>query len=210
RRLRNVPALLIVTYRNDGFVAGDPLRAALGDLATQRTTRRVDLARLSEAAVASMAAGSVLAPAELFRLTGGNPFFVAEVIEAGTGEIPQSARDAVQARIASLSDDARTIVQTAALIGTRIDPGLLDAVSSPNERVLDEIIAAGVLVSDGDVLRFRHEITRVAVGEEVPAHRRRPVHERLLAALQASGCTDDARLAHHAEGSDDRAAVLRF
>lgn len=210
RRMRYVPALLLVTYRNDGLAPDDPLRTALGDLAMQRTTRRVDLACLSEAAVASMAAGGGLAPGELFRLTGGNPFFVTEVIEAGPGEIPQSARDAVQARIASLSDDARTIVQTAALIGTWVDPGLLDAVSSPSDRALDEIVAAGVLVSDGDALRFRHEITRVAVGQQVPAHRRRPVHERLLAALQASGCTDDARMAHHAEGSDDRAAVLRF
>ena len=39
--------LLVVTYRDEGLVAGDPLRVALGDLATQRPTRRVDLAPLS-------------------------------------------------------------------------------------------------------------------------------------------------------------------
>jgi DNA-binding CsgD family transcriptional regulator/tetratricopeptide (TPR) repeat protein len=210
RRMREVSALLLITYRDDGLAPDDPLRAVLGDLAMQRTTRRVEVAPLSEGAVAIMAAGSAVAPGELFHLTGGNPFFVTEVVQAGTGEIPPSARDAVHARIASLSEGARTIVQTAALIGTRVDPRLLDAVSSPSERVLDEIVAAGVLVSDRDALRFRHEITRVAVERQVPAHRRRPTHERLLAALQASGCKDDARLAHHAEGSDDHAAVLRF
>jgi DNA-binding CsgD family transcriptional regulator/tetratricopeptide (TPR) repeat protein len=209
RRMREIAVVILVTYRDDGLAPDDPLRAVLGDLATQRTTRRVSVAPLSESAVAIIAAGTAVSPAELFRLTGGNPFFVTEVVQAGTNEIPPSARDAVQARIAPLSDDARSVVQVAALIGTRVDPRLLDTVASPSERVLDELVASGVLVSDLDTLRFRHEITRVAVEQQVPAHRRRPIHERLLAALQASACEDDARLAHHAEGADDRAAVLR-
>jgi DNA-binding CsgD family transcriptional regulator len=62
-----------------------------------------------------------------------------------------------------------------------------------------------VLVSDPQSLRFRHEITRLAVEQEVPAHRRRPIQAGILAALVAAGCEDDARLAHHAEGAaDDR------
>src|SRR5215472_16182163 len=57
RRLRDAPALLIATYRDDGLAAGDPLRMALGDLATQRSTRRIDLAPLSAGAVRVLAEG---------------------------------------------------------------------------------------------------------------------------------------------------------
>ena len=56
RRVRNAAMLLIVTYRDDGSVASDPLRLALGELARQRTTRRVALAPLSAAAVRILAA----------------------------------------------------------------------------------------------------------------------------------------------------------
>ena len=55
RRLRDAPVLLIATYRDDGLAADDPLRVALGDLATQRPTRRVTLAPLSADAVQILA-----------------------------------------------------------------------------------------------------------------------------------------------------------
>jgi len=67
RRIRTAPVLLIVTYRDDTLTATDPLRLALGEIASQRSTRRVGLAPLSAAAVQVMAAGSEVEPAELFR-----------------------------------------------------------------------------------------------------------------------------------------------
>jgi len=210
RRVRDVSLLIIATYRDDGLTPGDPLRIVLGDLATQRTTRRVSVAPLSEQAVAELAVDSGLEPAELYRLTGGNPFFVTEVVRSGSGRIPPSARDAVLARVAQLSDAARDAVQGAALIGTQVDATLLDAVCGASPIVLDELVSSGVLVSDVQSLRFRHEITRLAVEEEVPAHRRQPIHGGILAALMAAGCEDDARLAHHAEGADDRDRTIAF
>jgi predicted ATPase len=41
RRIRFVPALLVVTYRDEGLTAGEPLRQALGELANQRSTSRL-------------------------------------------------------------------------------------------------------------------------------------------------------------------------
>jgi predicted ATPase len=56
RRIRDAAVLLIATYRDDGLAADDPLRVALGDLATQRSTRRIGLAPLSADAVRVLAA----------------------------------------------------------------------------------------------------------------------------------------------------------
>src|SRR5262249_51137277 len=63
RRLRDAPVLLIATYRDDGLAADDPLRMTIGDLATQRSTRRMQLPPLSRGAVTELAAGSGLDPA---------------------------------------------------------------------------------------------------------------------------------------------------
>ena len=57
RRIRDATVLLIVTYRDDGLSATDPLRLALGDLATQRSDRRIGLAPLSADAVGVLAGG---------------------------------------------------------------------------------------------------------------------------------------------------------
>jgi len=89
RRLRDAPVLLIATYRGEDLAAGDPLRAALGEIARQRSARRVDLAPLSAEAVRVLAGGTDLDAAELYRLTAGNPFYVTEVVAAGLGHGPR-------------------------------------------------------------------------------------------------------------------------
>jgi uncharacterized membrane protein len=97
RRIKNASVLLIATYREEDLAAGDLLRAALGELARQRSTRRVELGPLSPGAVRELAGPTGLDAAELHRLTGGNPFYVMAVIAAGVTEIPPAARDAVLA-----------------------------------------------------------------------------------------------------------------
>ena len=210
RHIRDVSVLVIVTYRDDGLTPRDPLRILLGDVATHRITRRLAVPPLSEHAVAVLAADSELDPAELYRLTSGNPFFLTEIMNAPRDHIPPSARDAVLARVAGLTEDARRTVEAAALIGTHIDADLLASVAATTHDVLDELVDSGVLISDHASLRFRHEITRLAVQQDIPGHRNRPIHAQVLAALLAAGCVEDARLAYHAEGAADDASVLRF
>jgi DNA-binding CsgD family transcriptional regulator/tetratricopeptide (TPR) repeat protein len=210
RRVRNAAMLLIVTYRDDGSVASDPLRLALGELARQRTTRRIVLAPLSADAVRVLAAGSGLEAAALFRLTGGNPFYVCEVVQAGMGEVPASARDAVLARVLGLSRESRDLLDIAALIGARVELRLLESVGSCPPLAIDELTASGLLAGDGGWLKFRHEIARLTIEQAIAAQRRGAVHARILAALQAQGCDDDARMAFHAEATADGRAVLRY
>ena len=209
RRLRDSGVLLIVTYRDDALAADDPLRVVLGDLATQRYTRRIGLATLTARAVGLLAAGSELTAAELYRLTGGNPFFVTEVLRAGTGEVPASARDAVLARAARLSGGSREVLDVAALSGTRVEVRFLESVTGCPVSAVDELVASGLLVGDGAWLRFRHEIAHLAVAQAVPAHRGQAIHRLILAALGSVEWADDARLAFHAEAAGDGAAVLR-
>ena len=207
-RLRNSPTLVVATYRDDGLAADHPLRVTLGELSSQRATRRIDLAPLSRAAVATLADGSDIAPGDLYALTGGNPFLVTEVIDAGVADVPRSARDAVLARVARLSPQARAVLESAAVIGMRIDVDVLQRVAETDPAAIDECLTAGALVSDLTAFRFRHEIARRTVEESIPAHRRAELHRRTFIALVATACSDDARLAHHAEGANDGDAVL--
>lgn len=214
RRVRNAPVLLIYTYRDDELGPVHPLRVALGQLASSRSVRRVALAALSEAAVRELASGSEIDPAALWRLSCGNPFFVTEVLRSGSSDVPASARDAVLAKLARLRPSARRAAEAAALLGSHIEADLLDAVAAPDALDLDELVTCGLLVSDRGELRFRHEIVRLAVERETAAHRRKQLHQRALTALQAESGEqaggDEARLAYHADGAEDVAAVLRF
>lgn len=207
RRVRELPALVIVTFRDD-----EPrprLLDVLGQLAVQRSTRRVDVPSLSLHAVAELAGRRPVDPAALHAATGGNPFFVTEVLRAGAPDgLPTSVRDLVLARAARLGPDAREVLDAASLIGRNVPPALLARVADASPRDLDEMLTCGIVRADGDGFAFRHELARRAIDEAVPPHRRRALHREILAALVEAGTSDAARLAFHAEDADDPAATL--
>jgi DNA-binding CsgD family transcriptional regulator/tetratricopeptide (TPR) repeat protein len=208
RRLKGTKALVIATYRDEGLAPGHPLRLALGDLAG--AVRRVLLRPLSADAVRQLSAGGELDPARLYELTGGNPFFVTEVLAAGMHEVPHAARDAVLARAARLSAAPRELLDFAALLGARFDLLAIESLEPGAAGLVDEVLASGLLAEDGLRVRFRHEMARLAVEQAIPAHRRQALHARIMAGLTALGWADDARMAFHAEGAGNNQAVLRY
>jgi DNA-binding CsgD family transcriptional regulator/tetratricopeptide (TPR) repeat protein len=210
RRLRAVRTLVVATYRDDGLAENRALRETLGQASSQRSTRRIALPPLTAAAVVVLSDGTGHEPAAVQALTAGNPFFVSEVLRAQPGELPASARDAVLARVARLSPAGREVIEAAALIGERVEPDLLRAVTAADTAALDEPVAAGLLVTDATMLWFRHEIARRAVEQEVGPHRAALVHGLILSSLEAGGVMDDSRLAHHAEGARDGPATIRY
>jgi ATP/maltotriose-dependent transcriptional regulator MalT len=212
RRIRQVPALLLLTYRDDELGPRHPLRIVLGDHATSGAVRRIALPPLSVAAVRSLAGERRLDAEALHRSTGGNPFFVTEALASRDGGIPATVRDAVLARAARLSPPARAALETAAVIGAQVEPWLLAAVVAEAPAVAEECIDIGMLQSQGELLGFRHELARQAILDTLGAPRRRELHAMVLAALTAApaGPRDLARLAHHGEGAADGAAVLTY
>ncbi|MGH2869177.1 MAG: hypothetical protein ACRDNK_16655, partial [Solirubrobacteraceae bacterium] len=191
--------VLVVTYRDDEVAANPELARLLGDLATNPSVRRVQLHPLSEAAVRELAEPAGVDPARLSRMTGGNPFLVVEAIAAG-GRLPASVRDATLARASRLAPAAREAVGAAAVIGQRVAPWLLEAVAPGSANAIEEALDRGVMVADGPVLGFRHELIREAIESLLSPPRRAQLHGRVVAALtEQDGPVDPARLAHHAE-----------
>jgi hypothetical protein len=140
---------LLASYRDDEIAADHPLRLVLGDLATQRATRRMRLPPLSVEAVRELVEPRDVDAAELHRITGGNPFYVSEIIEAGWPSVPPTVRDAVGARLARASAGTRRAVESAAVIGARVEPSLLAWVLADARTSADECIATGILIPDG-------------------------------------------------------------
>ena len=212
RRVQTLPALVVATYRDDEVDSMHPLRMVLGELATYEGVCRLRLVPLSKQAVAEMASPEGIDPDELYRRTGGNPFFVTEVLATGSGAIPQTVQDAVLARVSRLSSSARNLVEAVAIMPSGAEVWLLESLGVDAVDSLDECLATGVLGSFPGGVAFRHEIARLAVDATIPSHRRSALHAGALAALSASpsGAQDMTRLAHHAEGARDVHAVLEF
>src|SRR4051794_13984582 len=211
RRIESVPALVVATYRDDGLQRGHPLRLALGEM-PREATDRVRLRPLSLEAVTALAGTAAVDAAELHRRTGGNAFYVTEVVAAdGGGEIPDTVREAVLARVARLPPDARAVLGAVAIVPLHAELWLLEALAGGGLDGLDACLRSGMLRADGDAVAFRHEIARVAVEDALAPHERARLHRRALDALAGAGTGrgDLARLAHHADSAGDPDAVLR-
>ena len=212
RRLSALPALIVVSYRDDELDRAHPLRTVLGELVTSSALTRIAVAPLSAAGVGQLAAGHPVDPEELYRRTSGNPFFVSEVLAAPGTDIPRSVRDAVFARLAGLSEEAAMVIEAASLMAPPIELELLEAVVGDAAAMLGECLASGVLVEAHSGVAFRHELARIAVADSLVRPRRLAIHRAALQALLAARSTekDEAHLAHHAEGAGDVAAVLEL
>ncbi|HLB76583.1 MAG TPA: AAA family ATPase, partial [Candidatus Dormibacteraeota bacterium] len=212
RRAGGVRTLVIATYRSDELGPAHPLRILLGDLATQAAVRRMELAPLSPEAVALLARGSQVDAAELYRKTGGNPFFVTEVLQSGLEGIPATVRDAVLARAARLSTAGRQALEAAAICGLRIEMWLLEGIAGEAAEGVRECIASGLLRSDGPAVAFRHELARDAIQEAVVVATSVSLHRKVVEILQARPKTqvDGARITYHADAAGDGETVLAY
>jgi predicted ATPase/DNA-binding CsgD family transcriptional regulator len=213
RRVGELCALVIVTYRDDELGPRHPLRIVLGDLATAPAIRRLVLPRLTVDAVRAMAANRPVDAEAVHAVTGGNPFFVSEVLTAGAPGLPANVRDAVLARAARLSADERRVLDAAAVIGSPVDLALLDEIVGGNaESAVEACLAVGILEFRDGALLFRHELAREAILDAMSPVRRVVLHRRVLAALKQGPVQkqDLAQIAHHAEAAGDRDAVLTY
>ena len=213
RRIATAPVLIVLSYRDEAMDARHPARIMLGEVATGVSSIRVDLAPLSPEAVAQLAEPYEVDPDEVYRVTGGNPFFVTEVLASGTGSVPSTVRDAVLARSARLSGDARALLDAVAIAPPQVELWLLEVLAGEHALALEECLTSGMLVerTSGNVA-FRHELARLAIEEALGPRHRLELHRAALAALATppAGPPDDARLAHHADAAGDADAVLRF
>jgi DNA-binding CsgD family transcriptional regulator/tetratricopeptide (TPR) repeat protein len=210
RRVASVPVLVVGTYREDGLERVHPLRRALGELGTSAGARRIRLDALSPQAVAELASASGIDAGRLYERSGGNPFFVVEVLAGGGDEIPATVRDAVLARAMGLSPPARTLLEAVSVVPQRVEPWLVGALAAEAASALDECVASRMLLADAGGVTFRHELARLSVEESLGPARRVQLHRAALAALweRPDVTSDPARLAHHAEAAGDREAVL--
>jgi len=208
RRMDDIPLLVVVTYRDDEVGPGHPLTVLLGDLATAAVVARMRVPLLTEEAVAELArqSGTDVDPAELYRRTCGNPFFVTEVLAGGAARLPQSVLDAVHARAARLSPPARDVLAAASVIGLDAEIGLLLAVSGRPADAIDECVQRGLLVDGGDHVGFRHELARLAIDDGLSTGTRVRLHRAVYEHLTT---TDHRRLAHHADQGGLAEAVVR-
>ncbi|GAA2216044.1 hypothetical protein GCM10009850_115130 [Nonomuraea monospora] len=170
--------------------------------------------------------------------TAGNPFFVQELARllaaggtltddaAARAGVPSTVRDVVRGRMADLDDDAKYLLEIAALVDRDVNLSLLARVSGLDVATclarLESAEALGLLAptpQDPYSFRFTHDLVRESVSEAMSPRHATRLHLRVANALERTVLDDESvpeRVAHHlwaagplAEPARTAAALVR-
>jgi hypothetical protein len=159
----------------------------------------------------------------LHQVSGGNPFFLGQVVllrrtdelvdaaDEPIGDpllrVPEEVRALIRRRIAGLSREAASVLRVAAVIGREFDVRVLHGVSRLSHGRLLDVLAeaadAGLILEGLPAERysFVHELVREALYEDLPAARRLGLHLQIGGVLEELSGTDLDRqlseIAHH-------------
>lgn len=226
----DAPVLWVLTARTEA--GGPAVHETLSVLHRANATFQ-HLSALSPDAVAEMVQDAVRATADesllsLAARAHGNPFLVRELLgglyeearlnvrggrAAAIGRsLPRRLSSCMQQRLDRLSRDASEIVRIAAVLPDRFSAGLLAAMldRKPASLIsaLGETVRAGLLVEDGEQLKFRYDLLRDATRQSMPESLQRAIERQSASVMLSMGAAPEEvanQLARSAEPGDREA-----
>ncbi|MBX6749241.1 MAG: AAA family ATPase [Micromonosporaceae bacterium] len=211
--------VVVLSYRPER--AGEVLAQGVARLDRAGAVVAIDVAPLDRDAAGALVSTASPTPLEtslvarIVDLAAGNPFFLLELARnaaAGQplGQAP-TVWEAIATRFIDLDEQSRAMLQRLAVAGVEHDPaGVLAITGLPEPeafRLLDAALAAEVLVVAGTRYRFRHDLVRQALVEQVPPHRRAVVHRETAQRLASAGGQPDVIAQHWLAGGRPDEAI---
>lgn len=235
RQISGHPIVIVCTYNDQARDSSRQLVEAERSLTSIGAGEVLRLQSLSRNQVAELVSRSFGVEVDVVRefaailygWTRGNAFFVEEILkalvegrrlrlESGAWigwdskdfDLPGSIRDAILGRLAGFGDIARTVVEIASIVGTRVTYDVLESITGLDATdVLDgleELCGNGILEENADgpsvVYDFRYPLVRQTLYEEFGLQRVRVLHGAVAEALEA----------HYGSDAEDHADELAF
>ncbi|AGI66756.1 hypothetical protein OAN307_c10440 [Octadecabacter antarcticus 307] len=206
RRIKDRPVLLLLTVWDDSLESRQHVRRVVGALSPDTITRMV-LAPLSKVAVTILSDGAERDGEAVYKVAGGNAFYVTELLRSSNRSLPLTVQDSVLARAEALSPKARQILDAVSIFARQTETRMIEVLCPSATFLVDICVKLGLLEEHGEVLSFRHELARQAIEGELSGATRRELNASILAVLLDQGNVQNAYLLHHAVAAGDKTAI---
>ncbi|HRH59471.1 MAG TPA: LuxR C-terminal-related transcriptional regulator, partial [Chitinophagaceae bacterium] len=211
RRITQLECLFILTYRDNEIRSSHPLRNILGQL-NPDSFMRMQLLPLSKGAVEKLAQEKGYNGADVYKITGGNPFYVNEIMAHYSRGVPDSIKDSVLAAYNLTEPKTREVWDLVSVIPTAIEIKYLEKLEPQYANAIEVCIDRQILFDNEGIISFKHELFRTTVETSLSPLKRILLHKKILELLREDFEKDGhvERILHHAKNANEYELVAHY
>ena len=211
RRISRIKCMFILTYRDDEINQHHPLRNVLGDLAPDTFTR-IQLSPLSRQAVYKLADEKGYDAENVYSISGGNPFYVNEILASYSPGVPDNIKDAVLSVYNRQQGATKDVWQILSVIPEGLELNRLAKIDNSWDEAIEHCFAVKILIIKNDKIIFKHELYRRTIENSLSPFKRVALNKKLLELFLNSFEEEGEieRIVHYAKNANENNLVVKY
>jgi DNA-binding CsgD family transcriptional regulator len=209
RRIDQLPCLFLLTYRDDEIHSRHPLRNVLGQLPPDSFTKMV-LTPLSKQAVVEMAAVKGYSGEDVYSISGGNPFYVNEILASYSPGVPDNIKDSILSVYERQKEGTKNTWQIWSIMPEGLE---IDRVAKMKlSWEINHCFAINVIVVQNDKVVFKHELYRRTIEESLSPLKKIELNKLMLKlfldSFEEKGEVE--RILQYAKNANEKKLVVKY
>ena len=211
RRITQLHCLLLITYRDSEIHSSHPLRTVLGQLPPDFFTR-LQLSPLSRGAVETMAAAKGYKGKDVYSISGGNPFYVNEILASYSTGVPDNIKDSILSVYNRQNEKTKQVWQILSVIPSGLEVKYLEKLEPYYSEAIENSLDTKILIMNEGLISFKHELYRRTIETSLSPHVRRDINKRMLDVLveNSDQSREMERIIHHAKNASENEIVVKY
>jgi DNA-binding CsgD family transcriptional regulator len=211
RRITQLQCLFILTYRDNEIHTDHPIVSMFGQL-TSGTFSRINLSPLSREAVKQLAEKKGYDGQKVYEVSGGNPYYVTEILSAYSEGVPANIRDAIISAYNRTSEKTRQVWDLLSVIPGRFETRYLERFDPGYREAIDNCIQLKILIHNSDEIHFKHELFRRTIEHSLSPLKRIALNRKILELFlnDFEYHNEIERIVHHATNANEYDLVLKY
>ena len=211
RRITQLRCLFMLTYRDDEIHSRHPLRNVLGQLNPDSFTR-MQLLPLSRQAVEKMAGEKGYNSDDVFSISGGNPFYVNEILASYSPGIPENIKDSILSVYNRQDEKTKQVWKILSVLPTGFEIKYLEKMEPLYADAIEQSLDSKILILKEGLLFFKHELYRRTIEASLSPLLRVSLNKKILDLFRESFEQHQKieQIVHHAKNANEYELITHY
>src|SRR6187200_3221285 len=211
RRIGRIHCLFILSYRDNEILDNHPLRNVLGQLSPDSLTR-LQLQPLSRHAVEKMAEERGYKGEDVFSISGGNPFYVTEILASYSPGVPDNTKDSILSVYHKQEKGTKNAWEICSVIPEGLEINRFGKIKSSWDEGMDHCFALQIIIIKKNRVIFKHELYRRTIEGSLSPFKRIELNKKMLDLFLDSFEQEGEieRIVHYAKNANENKLVVKY